>query len=312
MFQSQVLETVLGLVFFYLLLSLGFTALNEIMSALISARSKNIRNWVNNLLDDENTVVKLFDHPLMKSLSSNGKPSYIPSKTFALSLISTLTNTVDSYEEIRNRLKEKKDSSVAQQLLPLIESAQGNMDTALRNVEEWFDTAMNRVSGWYKRWTMYVTAIGAFIICLLFNADTIMMAKVLWSDSALRSRIANEAEHYSQNNQTGSSTTASVDSAAIVVSTVIQEVQASNFPLGWIGKNDPSNKYRSKMLLNLQTFPPVKEINTPAWWLLKLIGILFTVLAVTLGAPFWFDFLNKIVKIRSSGTRVGSSGEKDS
>jgi hypothetical protein len=75
--------------------------------------------------------------------------------------------------------------------------------------------------------------------------------------------------------------------------------------------DNSSKKYKAKILLDLQTFPPVKEINTPAWWLLKIIGILFTVLAVTLGAPFWFDFLNKIVKIRSSGTRVGGTGEKD-
>ncbi|BAV06571.1 hypothetical protein SAMN05421788_107234 [Filimonas lacunae] len=40
----------------------------------------------------------------------------------------------------------------------------------------------------------------------------------------------------------------------------------------------------------------------------KLLGFLFTALAISLGAPFWFDLLNKIVSIRTSVKTVNSSG----
>ncbi|MFQ6027733.1 MAG: hypothetical protein ACE5Q6_09600, partial [Dehalococcoidia bacterium] len=38
-------------------------------------------------------------------------------------------------------------------------------------------------------------------------------------------------------------------------------------------------------------------------WLIKLGGILFTAVAVSLGAPFWFDLLNKFVNLRSGGNK---------
>ncbi|RPH79952.1 MAG: hypothetical protein EHM80_06530 [Nitrospiraceae bacterium] len=36
-------------------------------------------------------------------------------------------------------------------------------------------------------------------------------------------------------------------------------------------------------------------------WALKIIGLLLTAIAVSLGAPFWFDVLNKLINIRSAG-----------
>jgi hypothetical protein len=36
-------------------------------------------------------------------------------------------------------------------------------------------------------------------------------------------------------------------------------------------------------------------------FLLWLLGVLLTALAATLGAPFWFDVLKKLINIRSAG-----------
>jgi hypothetical protein len=38
-----------------------------------------------------------------------------------------------------------------------------------------------------------------------------------------------------------------------------------------------------------------------------LIGWLITALAICLGAPFWFDLLNKLISLRSSGSKIDSS-----
>jgi hypothetical protein len=44
---------------------------------------------------------------------------------------------------------------------------------------------------------------------------------------------------------------------------------------------------------------------------LKILGLLVTAAAVTLGAPFWFDLLNKITNFRLSGPppKRSTSGE---
>jgi len=50
--------------------------------------------------------------------------------------------------------------------------------------------------------------------------------------------------------------------------------------LGWYESTAPQTKYE---------------------WFLKIMGWLITALAVSLGAPFWFDLLKKIMSIRNSG-----------
>lgn len=56
---------------------------------------------------------------------------------------------------------------------------------------------------------------------------------------------------------------------------------------------------------------PGNKRDTWAWWgnsLLMLAGWLITALACTLGAPFWFDALGKLVKMRASGAKPDSTG----
>ena len=38
-------------------------------------------------------------------------------------------------------------------------------------------------------------------------------------------------------------------------------------------------------------------------WISKLVGWIITALAVSLGAPFWFDMLNKLNSLRSTGIK---------
>jgi hypothetical protein len=45
----------------------------------------------------------------------------------------------------------------------------------------------------------------------------------------------------------------------------------------------------------------VTNWNNPTAWLARVVGWLVTVVAVSLGAPFWFDVLNKIVNVRWAG-----------
>jgi hypothetical protein len=40
--------------------------------------------------------------------------------------------------------------------------------------------------------------------------------------------------------------------------------------------------------------------QTTADWLTKILGLLLTAFAISLGAPFWFDVLNKIIVVRST------------
>jgi hypothetical protein len=46
-------------------------------------------------------------------------------------------------------------------------------------------------------------------------------------------------------------------------------------------------------------------------WLGRLAGWSATVLALSLGAPFWFDVLGKFARLRNTGNREGTLKDDD-
>ena len=50
----------------------------------------------------------------------------------------------------------------------------------------------------------------------------------------------------------------------------------------------------------------------PVTWIERIIGWLITGLAVSLGAPFWFDLLNKFMSIRGTGDKPAKASDSDS
>ena len=61
----------------------------------------------------------------------------------------------------------------------------------------------------------------------------------------------------------------------------------------------------------LASFPLVWE-GVSGWgvggWVTHLFRWLFTAAAVSLGAPFWFDLLSRVAKLRGTGRRPGGGG----
>jgi hypothetical protein len=50
--------------------------------------------------------------------------------------------------------------------------------------------------------------------------------------------------------------------------------------------------------------------NTWKDWLERLLGWFLTVLALSMGAPFWFDLLNKFMNVRYSGKSPDEAPKK--
>src|SRR5438045_6157696 len=91
MFGSTILDAAIGIIFIYLLVSLVISAINELIAAMLKSRAENLSQGIQALLQDPaqaGWVARLYQHPLIQSLSPpNSKPSYIPSRTFALALL---------------------------------------------------------------------------------------------------------------------------------------------------------------------------------------------------------------------------------
>ncbi len=308
MFGSEMLDVALGLVFAYLLLSLICTAANELLAGLLNLRGKKLFAGIENLLygsaapehapdrTRDLDVTDVYDHPLIRSLYRQRWPSYIPSTDFALAVIDSLLpagfpaeRTVDS---VRTEVLKLHNENLRRTLLLFIANAGGSMDRLQQSIEEWFDQGMERVSGWYKRQAQWITLGIAVVITAIANADTIAIANTLSTDAALRQAIVAQAQVFAQRRPEPAAiarpdtavrdTVAAQDSTLQVlanrVGARIADLERLGLPLGW--KN---GSFRSQV--------------TAA----KVFGLLLTALALSLGAPFWFDVLSKIVAVRASG-----------
>jgi hypothetical protein len=164
------------------------------------------------------------------------------------------------------------------------------------NLETWFNEGMDRIAGWYKRWTRQVTFALAVVVVIFANADTLMLANRLARDAALRASIVTAADSATQKITAAASTSQQPDGDFNKIQAarqqLLDESEKLNLPLGWI---DP------KVNGNSDSFAFERIPNTSWGWAWKLLGLLVSALAVSLGAPFWFDTLSTFMNVRGAG-----------
>jgi hypothetical protein len=151
----------------------------------------------------------------------------------------------------------------------------GNDATKLqKSVEDWYNSGMDRVSGRYKYKTQWMLFSIGLVIAVAINADTIHIVKQLSQDSTLRASIIAAAESAKEPQVDPSQTTQQRIEAA---KDSLADVNNVGVPLGW-HRGDWSTKQAPNLVL----------------------GWILTAIAISLGAPFWFDILNKIMVVRST------------
>jgi hypothetical protein len=174
-----------------------------------------------------------------------------------------------------------------------VSQAEFQAEAFRRNIEGWFNNSMDRVGGWYKRWTQKILLVLAAIVVVATNADTLMLVERLITDSALRASLVSAAEDVAKlpPPENGSADTR--------IKPVLDRAKELNLPLGWtLERSDPRHIPIEKSGWSLSS-----------WLLFKLFGLMISVFAVSLGAPFWFDMLSKFVNIRGAGTPPGETAK---
>jgi hypothetical protein len=70
-------------------------------------------------------------------------------------------------------------------VMPMVEQAAHDLDESRKAIERWYDSSMERASGWYKRYTTVWLLVTGFVVAGLFGLDSIRIGQGL----------ANNAEH---------------------------------------------------------------------------------------------------------------------
>jgi hypothetical protein len=275
MFGSTILDVAVAIVFIYLLVSLVVSAINELIAALLKSRAKNLVKGIQALLQDPSQtgwVARLYEHPLIESLSPpNSKPSYIPSRTFALALLDLIapasTDGIRTLADLKTGMA-NLPGPLQRTLTTLLEEAQHDVERLKTQIEIWFNNGMDRASGWYKRKTQWIQFFLGLGLVIFLNVDSVHIGRTLFAiNSPLRASLVESAKSFVV--QPGGTNRPIKD--------VVEAISTVSLPIGW------------------SEFPKPNQLP------IILLGWLITAFAVSLGAPFWFDLLNKFVNVRASG-----------
>jgi hypothetical protein len=294
------LEVAIGLVFTYLLLSLIATWVNETIASVFKLRANDLKKAIQDLLEDPDKVKEFYEHPLIKALSrqKNGQvkrlPAYIPDRTFALVALDVLSEKkaliTESADELKPLIDSLPSGGVKDTFDTFWRAGAKSVESLRSDVETWFNDKMDRLSGVYKRRAQLISGVVGLVLAVGLNIDTITITDALWREPALRTGITEyvtkNAEEYD-----------SEDDVDVPVDELRETLASLQLPMGW-GTYAPRT---SAMMSSAKAAGRDENWAVFTGWLLTGVGWLLTGLAVSQGAPFWFQLLMKLVNLRSSG-----------
>jgi hypothetical protein len=329
------LDLAIGLAFIFFLLSTLAATIQEFIAAILGLRARTLEQGLRSLLEDPEKgwsyVDKFYDHELIKSLyrtktldvvkegraqtppaaeqqppqdadaagtevaEETGKnkrsrwfkrpfaffkrtsgPSYVSPRAFALVVLDNFG------EEAGESVLEGLPPRLQKRLKPLMAGPQQDLETMRTNLEAWYDDAMARVSGWYKRKTQIILIVIGIALVPAINA--IKMGERMWKDDTVRAAVVAQAQAIASPTPTsdGEDAGATPTSAEKLKQAAddVDGVVKVGIPMGWRGDAVPRGEDEIAMAIG---------------------GWLLTILAISLGAPFWFDTLGRLSRLRSSG-----------
>ncbi len=296
MLINGILNLAIGLALTFGVISLVTSAITEAISSYLSLRSKTLLSGIKRLLNDPHATglaLAVYQHAALNPLGSGAAPaaehdwpatkgtydavktllgnmpSYVDSKGFASALIDAIQNRqqpdgfVTDIGEAINAVQDPQLKAVLQGFYARAGHDAASLHDSLAG---WFDAAMDRLSGDYKRWSQQISLLVAAILVIILNVDAISIARHIYADPALIQHVTVPA------------TDPDMAFAA----------WSKTFPFGgW-----------PELLHDLGQAPTGTLVSA-------ILGWAMTILATLFGAPFWFDTLQRFVQIRGTGPEAG-------
>ncbi|MBL7260301.1 hypothetical protein [Paractinoplanes lichenicola] len=228
-------------------------------------------------------------------------PAYISGRSFARALLDTVIPDAagkTKMDEVRTLIDGLGDTHLRASLLALANAAEEDVARFRRNVEEWYDDHMARVSGWYKRHVRWISLAIGVLLVLLFNLDAVQITRSLYTDQALRASVVTEATRAAQ---CGDKAPAA---CLQEVRGQIDQVRGAGLPIGWATVPACAVPVKCGWWEQRGLVTPDAGGGTKALSLLIILaGWALMTLTLLPGARFWFDALSRLGTLRSTGPK---------
>lgn len=136
----------------------------------------------------------------------------------------------------------------------------------------------------------------AAVLTIGTNADTMRIGRLLWTSGTLRATIVEKAKSRAETGKEAATRTESV------------EYPDKNNPLRPVFKPSRDELDALKPLLGWNG----EDLHDGGKWPPRLVGWVLSIIAISMGAPFWFDTLSKLMNVRNAGQKPKKSDDTTS
>lgn len=337
--MSSYLETAIAVILVIVIFSVVAYAIQELIAANLQYRGKMLKSSIQSLLDGQNAATKIadaiYDHPQIKKLKekTDKLPSYVPAANFALAII----------DEVAKAAPQVAGNTFFQHFQSGINAfavAGGDLNTLLNNyldtsadlkelqtnIEKWYNEYMDRVTGWYKKSTTVTLRIIAVVIAIAFNVDLIKVTKAINSNDTLRAslvstadKLADQPEYikklYEENINTKISGVDETYKDELIKAAGTKDTLVIKNKIA-LEKEDVLKNYTKNRIVDIDSLlSKIDNNELPIGWNEKvleatkqdipmtILGWVLAALAISMGAPFWFELLIKLVNVRKAGIK---------
>ncbi|MGB3557960.1 MAG: hypothetical protein WBA24_05380 [Geitlerinemataceae cyanobacterium] len=235
------------------------------------ALAKSLKPSINEVVDLIYNKAQVYDE-----FSNAVKDAQSPTHEGVRQLIETLpdlpTPVRNSLVVLGERIKTQKET---------IETEIFELQT---QIETWFDSSMTRASGVYKRNARGIAILLGLMLAVSANADSLYIVSNLSRSSVVRTAISENARQLTAPN------TQLTPQDFRNLAQNIEQSRVTDLPLGW-NASIVSDQTRAEAAWGIR-------------YLKRIIGWTVSGIAISMGASFWYDLLNKVVNVRNAGSSL--------
>jgi hypothetical protein len=328
-----------------LMFSLAASAINEIIADnLTNLRGHMLAKAIGKLLETkpamagrsaEECARAFFAHPDLKPLMNRGRlPSAIEPRRFAVTALELFGEREALEAEARRTIEGLRDQALAlvgpaaggateaeiRRAIERIASGSASLldklDLRVDALEREFNEAMDRVSGWYLRRTKIMLFLIGLFLAVGANVDILRYADRMVAEAAARERAATFAQILGEDEaraRIGALIDRPVADGAAPEAPAIERALADELgalaegltelgvPFGWECRDLPAGATALERI----GCGDGAGLALPA--ATTVIGWLIIGMSVTLGAQFWFDLFQRLVRLRTAGLTGGAA-----
>ena len=291
---TALVDVAIGVTLVYVGVSIFVSIISEFLSNLFSLRGQQLAASLTALFNKSGLKDTPAFKPLLDALNQAG--SYVDPHVLAQVLIAVVKDptppasgsTLPIAANLLAGIDKLPESQLKTALGTIARSTDAATDEIVKEVSDTIDRSLKVLGERYKKYMSRITLGLGLAVALILNIDTVSLVSTLYEDKELRDELVTTADEYVKQ---------ATPELVATCPKLSQDELAKKPECDAVLALGHAINHRSGSIGKLPFGWP-NGFDLSSTTLSRVLGWLLTGFAASLGAPFWFDLLNRISNVR--------------